>query len=165
MKHTLFASALVAALALASPRADATGCTSPSECTSGFCVNGVCCDTKCDGVCEACSAATKLAGDDGTCGPAATTKRCRESSCTDGNETRTANCDDKGACPAVETAACGAYACDGPRCRTSCPPISWRAYRRSRQWCPSARRPPPARCRGRSSASGRQGRRQLSASA
>lgn len=32
-------------------------CDSASECESGFCVDGVCCDTACDGACVACSAA------------------------------------------------------------------------------------------------------------
>jgi len=228
MKHTLFASALCAALALASPRADATGCSAPGECSSGFCVNGVCCDTKCDGACQACSAAVKGSGTDGTCGAitgcttcsvdgdcastsfcdggackpklakgeAATDKRacqsgfladgvccdamcdgpceacdlaaskgtctavsgaakhgacptgtatepclaatcdgvvrdkcaklagasvsCRAGTCVAGVETPSASCDGKGACPTSETKACGAYACDGARCRTTC---------------------------------------------
>lgn len=226
MKHTLFASALCAALALAAPRADATGCSLPSECSSGFCVSGVCCDTKCDGACHACSAAAKGSGVDGTCGTiagcttctvdgecastewcdtgackpkkangqVATDKRactsglladgvccdtactgiceacdldaskgtctavsgsgkhgscptgadacgaatcdgiardkcdkfpgssvsCRAAACAEGTETLSASCDGKGACPAVETKKCGAYACDGNRCRTTC---------------------------------------------
>ena len=35
-------------------------CESPSECQSGFCVDGVCCDTACDG-------ANDLCVPDGTC--------------------------------------------------------------------------------------------------
>lgn len=120
MKQPLFASALVAALTLLAPRADATGCSSPAECSSGFCVGGVCCDTKCDGPCEACTAAAKASGDDGVCGPASTARQCRPASCAGDVETLAANCDDKGACPAATTNPCGAYVCDGARCRTSC---------------------------------------------
>lgn len=120
-KHTLVASALVAALALAAPRADATGCGSPTECASEFCVSGVCCDTKCDGVCDACSAAAKGSGVDGTCGPvAAGSVTCRAATCVDGVETPAAKCDGTDACPAAESKPCGRYACDGSRCRTTC---------------------------------------------
>jgi hypothetical protein len=42
------------------------GCTSASECKSSFCVDGVCCDTACQGGCQACVAA-KSAGVDGQC--------------------------------------------------------------------------------------------------
>lgn len=44
-------------------------CLADGECVSGFCVDGFCCDGPCDGLCEACSAALKGAGDDGDCGP------------------------------------------------------------------------------------------------
>jgi hypothetical protein len=38
-------------------------------CSSGSCVEGLCCDTTCDGACMACSAAKKGSGNDGVCGP------------------------------------------------------------------------------------------------
>jgi hypothetical protein len=44
------------------------------DCASGFCVDGVCCDSACTAAtghfCQACSAALKQSGADGTCGPA-----------------------------------------------------------------------------------------------
>jgi len=43
-------------------------CTKGADCQSGACVDGVCCNTPCSGVCLACSAAKKGAGADGTCG-------------------------------------------------------------------------------------------------
>ena len=38
-------------------------CTEPSQCQSGICVDGVCCNTTCTGTCQACD----LAGTSGTC--------------------------------------------------------------------------------------------------
>jgi hypothetical protein len=41
------------------------------NCATGSCADGVCCDRPCDGLCEACRAATKQSGvTDGLCGPA-----------------------------------------------------------------------------------------------
>ena len=45
-------------------------CTGPSECLSGFCVDGVCCDTSCDSICIAC-VQTTTGVPDGTCAPVA----------------------------------------------------------------------------------------------
>lgn len=46
-------------------------CKTSTDCSTGFCVDGFCCNTSCDLPCEACSAATKqIATDDGRCGPA-----------------------------------------------------------------------------------------------
>jgi hypothetical protein len=44
-------------------------CSCDGACESGHCADGVCCDQKCDGACEACSAAAKGEGADGACGP------------------------------------------------------------------------------------------------
>ncbi|HEY7371876.1 MAG TPA: kelch repeat-containing protein, partial [Polyangia bacterium] len=51
------------------------GCTSGSQCASGFCVNGVCCDTACDGGCGVCN----TTGFVGTCRPIASGTTCRTS--------------------------------------------------------------------------------------
>ena len=54
-----------------------TTCSGASDCASGFCVDGVCCDSLCDGVCQSCNQATRagqcsayVAGSDpqGECG-------------------------------------------------------------------------------------------------
>ncbi len=45
---------------------------------------------------------------------------CRGAACSGGIATTGANCDGKGACPAATTVKCGAYACDGVACGTSC---------------------------------------------
>lgn len=87
-------------------------CGSPTECASGFCVDGVCCDSACDGVCSECSAAgrcdvmpeTACDGDDerpepcdgGTCGalPPGCGDGIEASSevCDDGNTSNTDSC-------------------------------------------------------------------------
>jgi MYXO-CTERM domain-containing protein len=46
-------------------------CGTGTQCVSGFCADGVCCDTACSGLCEACSQAAKGGGVDGACGPVA----------------------------------------------------------------------------------------------
>jgi MYXO-CTERM domain-containing protein len=47
--------------------ANGTPCNNGSQCTSGFCADGFCCNTACGGLCQACSAA-KTGGANGTCG-------------------------------------------------------------------------------------------------
>lgn len=47
-------------------RHDGLTCTDSSECMSGNCVDGVCCDTSCDSLCDSCLA-TSTGGTDGTC--------------------------------------------------------------------------------------------------
>jgi RHS repeat-associated protein len=50
-------------------------CTSNTQCVTGFCVSGVCCDTACNGGCGACN----LAGKVGTCSAVASGTVCRAS--------------------------------------------------------------------------------------
>jgi hypothetical protein len=103
-------------------------CGQASECPSGFCVDGVCCDQACgygDGQdCQACSYAhggTK----DGTCGPASTTIVCHDamgSQCD--NDT---HCDGIHlTCPADVTkpdnTACTSGVCYGGLCTGEAPP-------------------------------------------
>jgi len=49
------------------------GCTSNSQCASGFCVSGVCCDSACNGGCGSCN----LAGHLGVCTPLTSGSVCR----------------------------------------------------------------------------------------
>lgn len=74
-----------------------TPCTSGSMCASGHCVDGVCCDTACDGGTADCQACSVLAGAsvDGLCEPLAAGTVCRASS---------AECDAAEVCDGVATA-------------------------------------------------------------
>jgi hypothetical protein len=45
-----------------------TSCSTGSLCLSGNCVDGICCDLACTGLCQACTAAKKGSGTNGTCG-------------------------------------------------------------------------------------------------
>jgi MYXO-CTERM domain-containing protein len=47
--------------------ANGAACVAGHECLSGFCVDGVCCDAACTSGCDACTAAKKGSGVDGTC--------------------------------------------------------------------------------------------------
>ena len=124
-------------------------CSAADQCGTGSCVDGVCCDTACDGQCEACD----VAGSVGTCSPVAGPPHgartacasdgsacagscdgsqrtscaypdgsvtCRAGACADGVVTQAASCDGAGACPASQQNSCGGFACDGDACRTSC---------------------------------------------
>lgn len=54
----------------ASAAVQGTPCAQPVECDSGFCVDGVCCDRACSGVCETCRSDLKQSGrESGRCGP------------------------------------------------------------------------------------------------
>jgi hypothetical protein len=49
-------------------KTDGQACGGGNECVSGSCVDGVCCNTACGALCQACSAAKKGGGLDGVCG-------------------------------------------------------------------------------------------------
>jgi hypothetical protein len=54
--------------ACAAPQADGLACALDAECDNGHCVDGVCCNNVCGGLCQACTAAKKGQGIDGVCG-------------------------------------------------------------------------------------------------
>ncbi len=81
---------------LLEPRSLGTACETDGECASGFCVEGACCDSRCDEACASCLAARKGSGADGHCGPV------------------TAGQDPKKQCPDQPAATCGTSGtCDG----------------------------------------------------
>ena len=125
-----------------------TTCSAPNQCESGYCVDGVCCDTACDGQCEACDVADSLGtcvavtgephgarercGGSGECAsscdgeetsactfPGASTE-CGAPSCRRGTARAASTCDGAGECVAGETTDCGDYACADGACLTSC---------------------------------------------
>jgi hypothetical protein len=82
-------------------------CKASSECTSGFCVDGVCCSSACQGTCMACN----LAGKMGRCSPVpAGDLPSRASDCVKSDVT---TCGDDGRCDG--SGACSKYP-DGTTC-------------------------------------------------
>lgn len=69
----------------AAAQADGDACSTGDQCDSDNCVDGVCCDQTCDGLCQACTAALKGTGDDGVCGLAAAGTVCNPASCNASN--------------------------------------------------------------------------------
>jgi hypothetical protein len=88
-------------------------CMTGGECESGLCVDGVCCQTECSGVCRSCA----VPGKQGTCVPVPEGVKHRD--CADqGAETCgfDGTCDGLGACRRHPTGTrCAAGACEGSR--------------------------------------------------
>ena len=86
-----------------------SACSQSDECASGFCTDGVCCESECSGTCQACSAAKKGSGIDGVCGFVAAGS--------DPND----HCEDEGASSCGKDGFCnGAGACRLYAVGTSC---------------------------------------------
>ena len=80
--------------------ANGKACELDGACLSAFCVDGVCCDTDCSGLCHSCVAASKVSGADGTCGLAKVGTDPHES-CSDSSASSCGTngvCDGAGAC-------------------------------------------------------------------
>ena len=113
--------------------ADVTGATGNSQCPGDTCVDGVCCDTKCDGACDACSMALGAMAD-GTCKAAgfvaADSKgKQKPGSCDDakGGCGGKCSCDTVGACKlklgeaqADKTKCASGQSADGVCCDAAC---------------------------------------------
>jgi hypothetical protein len=116
-------------------------CSVSEECASGFCAEGVCCSSACDGPCESCS----LVGSSGICTPVAAGTpdpsgicrsdlastcgqtglcdgkgdcdhypqgtMCAVGSCSDGFATPASVCDGKGTCVTGPQLSCGPFGC------------------------------------------------------
>jgi len=91
-------------------------CTRNTQCKSGFCVDSVCCDKECAGPCDACTAAKKGSGADGTCAAVAADTDPKDR-CPVGTGACAADgqCDGAGNCRSFAKAgtACGATTCSG----------------------------------------------------
>lgn len=106
---------------------DGVACADAGECASGYCVDGVCCDTGCDGLCQACTAAATGAAD-GACASVLADSD-PDAECDDASLCGTGACDGSGACGVLQgetlcrasAGACDtAEACDGVS--VECPP-------------------------------------------
>jgi hypothetical protein len=125
-------------------------CSAGTQCTSGFCVDGVCCDTRCDGQCESCKqtgyvgTCKAVKGDpvaprtectgtapckgqcDGVSGAACQypggSTSCMAAKCTAGKVTTATACDGKGTCTSPTIKDCASTLCssDGLSCADSC---------------------------------------------
>jgi hypothetical protein len=124
----------------------ASRCRADWECASGFCTDGVCCNERCDGQCEACNLAsspgmcTAVSGPpvepraacgtgapcseqcDGVardaCGLPGGATACQQPTCA-GGAAVSAHCDGNGGCVQVMQA-CGSFACASGVCASSC---------------------------------------------
>ncbi|HET6150304.1 MAG TPA: hypothetical protein VFH68_22380 [Polyangia bacterium] len=108
-------------------------CNTDADCLLGFCVDGVCCDSRCGGQCQACNLSGTVGtcssvksgqpvggrasctgtgtcggscGGQSTCVYPATQVNCRPMSCDVSTLTSPANCNGTGACPTLVTSAC-----------------------------------------------------------
>jgi hypothetical protein len=99
-------------------KANGLACTGTTQCSSGFCVDGVCCNSACTEKCQACAAAVKeSATGDGVCG-AAKNGTNPHSDCVMGSGGacgQTGSCDGAGACKLQSSGlSCGTGSvCDG----------------------------------------------------
>lgn len=91
-----------------------SACGSPSACPTGFCVDGVCCDAACNGICEACVASLQQGGTDGTCAPVKVGTNPHHDPC---GPDPVASCGHTGVCDGK--GACQDYA-SGTACSSSC---------------------------------------------
>jgi hypothetical protein len=130
-------------------RRNGAACTAKGDCQSGFCVDGVCCMTSCDGPCSTCAKGAEgfcMFADVGTnprgacvdstpanCGqtgvcdgagacaiyPAGTS--CKDASCPVHMLVLASRCDGKGTCQPGQAQSCSPYLCglDG-KCLTEC---------------------------------------------
>ncbi len=95
-------------------QANGNACGADGDCDSGFCRDGVCCNTACTGLCQAC-AATFTGGMDGTCGNVMAGASSR-GACQDETATKPCGhdgtCDGAGQCRNVGAGqACGQSTC------------------------------------------------------
>ncbi len=117
-------------------------CTAASQCSNNSCVDGHCCDSKCDGNCESCTTGTcsftstprKACSGSGKCAGTcdkSNTKACTypdsstvcsAQSCSAGQRTNKSLCDGQGNCPIQAPIACDSNQClaDNSDCSGTC---------------------------------------------
>jgi hypothetical protein len=126
-----------------------TSCNTDNQCASARCVDGVCCNDRCLGQCEACNVTgslgtcTAVSGTPhaprlpcvsdgslcgGTCDGAVRTSctypgagtSCRDASCSNDQAVLEAFCDGVGSCPPEFRQSCAPYTCAGTTCAGDC---------------------------------------------
>ncbi|HXI58137.1 MAG TPA: PA14 domain-containing protein [Polyangia bacterium] len=125
-------------------------CARSADCASGFCVEGVCCSSACQGPCLTCAAPGNVGqcqpaevgsdprndcpddgilscGRDGFCDGAGGCRRypagavCREATCSASSLTTAALCDGAGKCVIAAQQSCSPFLCgDNAACKTTC---------------------------------------------
>ncbi|HET6281412.1 MAG TPA: PA14 domain-containing protein [Polyangia bacterium] len=124
-------------------------CLAASDCESGFCADGVCCESACAGVCASCATATAAGqcvpaeaatdprndcaaegemscGTDGECNGSGACRRyakgtvCRTPSCTGATLTPAGRCDGIGTCTQAADQPCAPFRCGDNQCSTTC---------------------------------------------
>ena len=129
---------------------EGVACRMGSECRSGFCVDGVCCDLACTGTCLSCAVQGSVGscvpadvgtdprdqcadeglascGRDGVCDGAGACRKypsgavCKAAACSGSTMTLVARCDGNGTCTPAATQTCAPFTCEGTAgCRSSC---------------------------------------------
>ncbi len=141
-----FGCTAVAAAEIFAFQANGQTCAANDECTSGFCVDGVCCNSACTGQCQGCNEAGSVGTcktvsgeprgtraacptpNTGTCGyrcngvnatacvAAGSTTECTAPTCVSGIATPASLCNGSGTCVAQAAESCGKFACEGTAC-------------------------------------------------
>ncbi len=95
-------------------------CSANAECLSAFCVDGFCCNTACNGSCQACSLLLQGQGTNGTCGPILTgtdpSNECAMGSCNGSSACKL----DLGVACATGTDCLSGNCVDGVCCNSAC---------------------------------------------
>lgn len=109
---------------------DGDNCTAGDQCLSGFCADGVCCDTMCDTVCQSCTDALKETTDgDGVCGATAAGTdpdgECNAAQCGSDEVLNPDTCNGSSGAPACVDGGitdCAPYTCDATTvsCKALC---------------------------------------------
>jgi hypothetical protein len=125
-------------------------CQSASECASSYCVDGVCCDSACSGLCSYCALpgspgqCTTVAADNpdprgactdkgaascgtngkcdgnGACETYVLGTVCAAATCAGGAYTPLSTCGGAGQCVTPAPLSCAPYLCDGAQCASAC---------------------------------------------
>jgi hypothetical protein len=132
------------------PKPVGQSCQQGSECASGNCVDGVCCESACAGACRSCALPSAMGfckplaagmpdlrgvcvdrgasscNTDGRCDGGGSCRRyaagtvCAAEHCENGVATPESLCTASGACVAPDAMTCAPYACNGSRCFQTC---------------------------------------------